>query len=105
MSSPTFRTPKGVHDVLPEDHQYFTYIKKSVRHRALFTGGNVRAALLATDVPTDGGSDPRRAPIRNTSLTIVQVNGAGLQATLIADASHLDGQTPDLVAVNDDEQR
>ncbi len=68
-------------------------------------GGNVRAALLATDVPTDGGPDPRRAPIGNTSLTIVQVNGAGLQAALIADASHLDGQTPDLVAANDDEQR
>jgi histidyl-tRNA synthetase len=34
MSQPTFRTPRGTNDVLPEDHQYHTYIKKAVRHRA-----------------------------------------------------------------------
>ena len=33
-----FRTPKGTHDVLPEDHQYMTYIKKAVRHRARQAG-------------------------------------------------------------------
>lgn len=38
MSQPTFRTPKGTHDVLPEDHQYMTYIKKAVRHRARQAG-------------------------------------------------------------------
>jgi len=38
MSEPTFRTPKGTHDVLPEDHQYMTYIKKAVRHRARQAG-------------------------------------------------------------------
>lgn len=38
MSQPTYRTPKGTHDVLPEDHQYMTYIKKAVRHRARQAG-------------------------------------------------------------------
>lgn len=38
MSQPLFRTPKGTNDVLPVDHQYFTYIKKAVRHRARQAG-------------------------------------------------------------------
>lgn len=38
MAEPQFRTPKGTHDVLPEDHQYMTYIKKAVRHRARQAG-------------------------------------------------------------------
>ena len=38
MSEPLFRSPKGTHDVLPEDHQYHTYIKKVVRHRARQAG-------------------------------------------------------------------
>ncbi len=38
MSQPLFRTPKGTHDTLPEDHTYMTYIKKAVRHRARQAG-------------------------------------------------------------------
>ncbi|MBI2636546.1 histidine--tRNA ligase [Candidatus Peregrinibacteria bacterium] len=38
MSEPLFRTPKGTHDVLPEDHKYHTYIKKVVRHRCRQAG-------------------------------------------------------------------
>jgi histidyl-tRNA synthetase len=38
MSQPQFRSPKGTHDILPEDHQYHTYIKKAVRHRARQAG-------------------------------------------------------------------
>ncbi len=38
MAQPQFRTPRGTNDVLPEDHQYFTYIKKAVRHRARQAG-------------------------------------------------------------------
>jgi histidyl-tRNA synthetase len=38
MADLQFRTPKGTHDVLPEDHQYMTYIKKAVRHRARQAG-------------------------------------------------------------------
>lgn len=38
MAELQFRTPKGTHDVLPEDHQYMTYIKKAVRHRARQAG-------------------------------------------------------------------
>lgn len=34
----TYQTPKGVHDILPADHEYFTYIKKVVRHRARQNG-------------------------------------------------------------------
>ena len=34
----TFRTPRGVHDVLPGDHEYHTYIKKVIRHRARQAG-------------------------------------------------------------------
>ncbi len=33
-----FQTPKGVHDILPADHEYHTYIKKVVRHRARQAG-------------------------------------------------------------------
>ena len=28
-----FQTPRGVHDVLPDQHDYFSYIKRIVRHR------------------------------------------------------------------------
>lgn len=38
MSQPLFRTPRGTNDVLPDDHQYHTYIKKAVRHRARQAG-------------------------------------------------------------------
>ncbi len=38
MSELKYRSPKGVHDVLPIDHQYMTYIKKAVRHRARQAG-------------------------------------------------------------------
>ena len=38
MSELKYRSPKGVHDVLPSDHQYMTYIKKAVRHRARQAG-------------------------------------------------------------------
>jgi len=31
---PRFQTIKGMHDVLPEDHKYFSLMKKVVRHRA-----------------------------------------------------------------------
>lgn len=35
---PKLQIPKGVHDILPEDHQFFTMIKKVVRHRARQSG-------------------------------------------------------------------
>ena len=38
MAEAKFRTPKGTHDVLPEDQRYMTYIKKAVRHRARQAG-------------------------------------------------------------------
>ncbi|MBP9773460.1 MAG: histidine--tRNA ligase [Candidatus Peribacteraceae bacterium] len=38
MAELKYRSPKGVHDVLPVDHQYMTYIKKAVRHRARQAG-------------------------------------------------------------------
>lgn len=36
--NPPFQTPKGVHDILPHDHEYHTYIKKIVRHRCRQAG-------------------------------------------------------------------
>ncbi len=33
-----YQTPKGVHDILPLDHRYYTYIKKVVRHRCRQAG-------------------------------------------------------------------
>lgn len=33
-----FRTPRGVHDILPKDHEYHTFVKKVVRHRARQAG-------------------------------------------------------------------
>jgi len=38
MKHETFQNPKGVHDVMPSDHEYHTYIKKVVRHRARQAG-------------------------------------------------------------------
>ncbi len=35
---PPFQNPKGVHDILPVDHDYHTYIKKIVRHRCRQAG-------------------------------------------------------------------
>lgn len=34
VQKPPFQTPKGVHDILPADHEFYTFIKKVVRHRA-----------------------------------------------------------------------
>jgi len=33
-----FQTPRGVHDILPADHEYYTFIKKVVRHRCRQAG-------------------------------------------------------------------
>ncbi|MGL5830877.1 MAG: histidine--tRNA ligase [Candidatus Altimarinota bacterium] len=33
-----YQTSKGVHDILPADHDYFTFIKKVVRHRSRQAG-------------------------------------------------------------------
>lgn len=38
MSSPKYQSPKGVHDILPGDHLYFSFIKKVVRHRCREAG-------------------------------------------------------------------
>lgn len=38
MAEAKYRTPKGTHDVLPEEQRYMTYIKKAVRHRARQAG-------------------------------------------------------------------
>ncbi len=35
---PPYQTPKGVHDILPGDHEYYTFIKKVVRHRCRQAG-------------------------------------------------------------------
>jgi histidyl-tRNA synthetase len=35
---PPYQNPKGVHDILPKDHEYFTYIKKVIRHRCRQAG-------------------------------------------------------------------
>lgn len=35
---PPFQTAKGVHDILPVDHEYHTFIKKVVRHRCRQSG-------------------------------------------------------------------
>jgi histidyl-tRNA synthetase len=32
------QSPKGTHDILPKDHEYFTYLKKIVRHRCRQSG-------------------------------------------------------------------
>lgn len=68
-------------------------------------GGNVRAALMATPARDSANPDPRRAPIANTSVTVVQVNSAGLSAAMIADTSHLDGPALETGESNADEQR
>lgn len=38
QNQPKLKAPKGVHDILPEDHQFMTMIKKVVRHRARQSG-------------------------------------------------------------------
>jgi len=38
MSAPSYQSPKGVHDILPDDHLYFTFIKKVVRHHCRRAG-------------------------------------------------------------------
>ncbi len=38
MSQPKYQSPKGVHDILPDDHLYFSFIKKVVRHHCRRAG-------------------------------------------------------------------
>ncbi len=33
-----FQSPRGMHDILPDDHDYFTVVKKAVRHRCRQAG-------------------------------------------------------------------
>ena len=37
-AGPPYQTAKGVHDILPKDHEYYTFIKKVVRHRCRQAG-------------------------------------------------------------------
>lgn len=36
--NPKYHSPKGVHDILPDDHLYFSFIKKVVRHHCRRAG-------------------------------------------------------------------
>lgn len=38
QKSGKLQTPQGIHDILPKDHEYFTFIKKVVRHRCRQAG-------------------------------------------------------------------
>mgnify|MGYP001589675966 CR=1 FL=1 len=38
QKKPKLQTPPGFHDILPKDHEYFTFVKKVVRHRARQAG-------------------------------------------------------------------
>jgi len=38
MSSPKYQSPKGVHDILPDEHLYFSFVKKVVRHHCRRAG-------------------------------------------------------------------
>ncbi|MBD3328149.1 histidine--tRNA ligase [Candidatus Peregrinibacteria bacterium] len=38
IQKPPYQTVKGVHDILPKDHEYYTFIKKVVRHRCRQAG-------------------------------------------------------------------
>ncbi|MEK7085460.1 MAG: histidine--tRNA ligase, partial [Patescibacteria group bacterium] len=38
IQKPPYQNPKGVHDILPADHEYYTFIKKVIRHRARQAG-------------------------------------------------------------------
>src|SRR3989338_7675746 len=38
VPTPPYQTVNGVHDILPQDHEYHTYVKKVVRHRARQAG-------------------------------------------------------------------
>ncbi len=38
MSSPLYQSPKGTHDILPDDHLYFSFIKKVARHHFRMSG-------------------------------------------------------------------
>lgn len=38
MANPKYQSPKGVHDILPDDHLYFSFIKKVVRHHCRRAG-------------------------------------------------------------------
>ena len=38
MSAPLFQSPKGVHDILPDEHLYFSFVKKVVRHHCRRAG-------------------------------------------------------------------
>ncbi len=38
MSSSKYQSPKGVHDILPDDHLYFSFVKKVVRHHCRRAG-------------------------------------------------------------------
>lgn len=53
------QTPPGIHDILPQDHEYFTFIKKVVRHRARQAGFKriTTPILEATEVFQRGVGD------------------------------------------------
>lgn len=50
MSSPKYQSPKGVHDILPDDHLYFSFVKKVVRHHCRRAGFRRISTPLFEDV-------------------------------------------------------
>jgi len=52
MSAPSFQSPKGVHDILPDEHLYFSFIKKVVRHHCRRAGFRRISTPIFEDVET-----------------------------------------------------
>ena len=50
MAKEKFQTPKGMHDILPEDQKYWNVLKKAVRHRAREAGFKRISTPILEDV-------------------------------------------------------
>jgi histidyl-tRNA synthetase len=50
MAAPLYQCPKGMHDILPDDHLYFSFIKKVVRHHCRRAGYRRISTPMLEDV-------------------------------------------------------
>lgn len=109
--SPPYQTPKGVHDILPQDHEFHTFIKKVVRHR-LRQAGFKRISTPVfeyTDVfarSIGGATDIVEKEMytfldkKGRSLTLRPENTAGVMRAYIQNNMHLLPQPVELYYID-----
>ncbi len=75
MSGPLYQSPKGVHDILPDDHLYFSFIKKVVRHHCRRAGYRRISTPIFEDVEVFTRSIGETSDIVEKEMFVFETKG------------------------------